>query len=252
VTTICEGLRGEIVDRGIDSSRVTVIPNAVDIHRFAVAGTPDPALRAALGLEGATVLGFIGSFYAYEGIDLLLDATARLVTTRPELKVLLVGGGSHEPALRERVKALGLESRAVFAGRVPNADVPRYYDLIDALVYPRRSMRLTELVTPLKPLEAMAQGRMVVASDVGGHRELIADGETGHLFAAGDAGALAGVLDRVLGARKTWAAMRARARAFVERERSWDRSVARYRDVYRRVAPVRASAVSSERRPAGS
>jgi PEP-CTERM/exosortase A-associated glycosyltransferase len=252
VTTICEGLRGEIAGRGIDASRVTVIPNAVDIRRFAIAGTPDPALRARLGLDGATVLGFIGSFYAYEGIDLLLDATARLAATQPALKVLLVGGGSHEPALRERVTALGLEARVVFAGRVPNADVPRYYDLIDALVYPRRSMRLTELVTPLKPLEAMAQGRMVVASDVGGHRELVADGETGHLFAAGDAGALAGVLGRILGARDAWPAMRARARAFVERERSWDRSVARYRDVYRRVAPIRASAVSGERRPAGS
>jgi glycosyltransferase involved in cell wall biosynthesis len=168
------------------------------------------------------------------------------------LKVLLVGGGSHEPALRERVKALGLDTRVVFAGRVPNADVPRYYDLIDALVYPRRSMRLTELVTPLKPLEAMAQGRMVVASDVGGHRELIADGETGHLFAADNADTLAAVLDRVLAARDAWPAMRARARAFVERERSWDRSVALYRDVYRGVAPVRASAVSGERRPAGS
>jgi PEP-CTERM/exosortase A-associated glycosyltransferase len=252
VTTICDGLRGEIASRGVDASRVTVIPNAVDVHRFVVAGTPDPALRGALGLDGATVLGFIGSFYAYEGIDLLLDATARLAAARPVLKVLLVGGGSHERALRERARALGIESQVVFAGRVPNADVPRYYDLIDALVYPRRSMRLTELVTPLKPLEAMAQGRIVVASDVGGHRELIADGETGHLFAADNADTLAAVLDRVLAARDAWPAMRARARAFVERERSWDRSVARYRDVYRGVAPVRASAVSGERRPAGS
>ena len=65
---------------------------------------------------------------------------------------------------------------------MPHAEVQRYYDLIDVLVYPRRSMRLTELVTPLKPLEAMAQGRMFVASDVGGHRELIRDGETGLLF----------------------------------------------------------------------
>jgi PEP-CTERM/exosortase A-associated glycosyltransferase len=252
VTTICEGLRGEVIGRGIDPARITVIPNAVDVDRFGVAGTPDAALRASLGLDGATVLGFIGSFYAYEGIDLLLDATARLLPSRPDLKVLLVGGGSHEPALRERVAALGIASHVVFTGRVPNADVPRYYDLIDTLVYPRRSMRLTELVTPLKPLEAMAQGRLVVASDVGGHRELIADGDTGHLFSAGNAEALAAVLDRVLGARDAWPAMRARARAFVERERSWDRSVARYSDVYRRVVPACTAGISAERRPAGS
>jgi PEP-CTERM/exosortase A-associated glycosyltransferase len=252
VTTICEGLRGEVLDRGVDAAQVTVIPNAVDIGRFGVAGTPDATLRASLGLDGATVLGFIGSFYAYEGIDLMLDATARLLPSRPDLKVLLVGGVSHEPALRARAVALGIASRVVFAGRVPNADVPRYYDLVDALVYPRRSMRLTELVTPLKPLEAMAQGRIVVASNVGGHRELIADGDTGHLFAAGSAEALAAILDRVLGTRDAWPAMRARARAFVERERSWDRSVARYRDVYRRIVAARVAGVSAQRRPAGS
>ncbi len=79
----------------------------------------------------------------------------------------------------------------IFTGRVPHGDVQRYYDLIDVLAYPRHRMRLTDLVTPLKPLEAMAQGRMFVASDVGGHRELVRDGETGFLFPAGDAAALA-------------------------------------------------------------
>ena len=198
------------------------------------------------------MLGFVGSFYAYEGVDLLLEALARLKPTHPALKVLLVGGGSHEPLLRERAAQLGIADRVVFTGRVPNADVQRYYDLIDILVYPRRSMRLTELVTPLKPLEAMAQGRMLVASDVGGHRELIRDGDNGNLFPAGDVAALAAVLARVLGTRDQWPAMRARARAFVEEERSWDRSVARYREVYRRVAPTRVTAITAQRRPAGS
>ena len=229
-----------------------MIPNAVDVRRFSTSGAPDLALRDALGLGEATVLGFVGSFYAYEGVDLLLEALARLMPTHPALKVLLVGGGSHEPLLRARAAQLGIADRVVFTGRVPNADVQRYYDLIDILVYPRRSMRLTELVTPLKPLEAMAQGRMLVASDVGGHRELIRDGDNGILFPAGDVAALAAVLARVLGAGDQWPAMRARARAFVEEERSWDRSVARYREVYRRVAPTRVTAITAQRRPAGS
>ena len=84
----------------------------------------------------------------------------------PMLRVLLVGGGPQEAALKAQAAIAGLDDRVIFTGRVPHADVQRYYDLIDVLAYPRYRMRLTELVTPLKPLEAMAQGRMFVASDV--------------------------------------------------------------------------------------
>jgi glycosyltransferase involved in cell wall biosynthesis len=122
----------------------------------------------------------------------------------------------------------------IFAGRVPHAQVQRYYELIDVLAYPRLPIRLTELVTPLKPLEAMAQGRMFVASDVGGHRELIRDRETGFLFRAGDVGALQRVLEELLAQRELWPQIRAQARRFVEVERTWTSSVARYAEVYRR------------------
>ena len=105
-------------------------------------------------------------------------------------------------------------------------------DLIDVLAYPRHRMRLTEIVTPLKPLEAMAQGSMFVASDVGGHRELVRDGETGFLFPAGDADALARTIDQVLARREDWPRLREQARRFVEAERTWARSVARYESVY--------------------
>ena len=138
-------------------------------------------------MTGKTVVGFAGSFYGYEGLDLLIDALALLAPRHPDLRVLLVGGGMQEAALREQARVRGVADRVVFSGRVPHQEVQRYYDLIDVLAYPRHRMRLTELVTPLKPLEAMAQGRMLVASDVGGHRELIRDGETGVLFPAGDA-----------------------------------------------------------------
>jgi glycosyltransferase involved in cell wall biosynthesis len=120
----------------------------------------------------------------------------------------------------------------VFTGRVPHHEVQRYYDLVDVLVYPRLPMRLTDLVTPLKPLEAMAQGRLLVASDVGGHRELIRDGETGLLFAAGDAGALASRVRELLADRDRWPMLRNAGRRFVETERNWASSVARYRDAY--------------------
>ncbi len=236
VFTICEGLRRDIVARGIAPERVTVIPNAVDIESFEPGGAPDAALAAALGLAGATVVGFIGSFYAYEGLDLLLDALPALLARRPEVRVLLVGGGPQDAALKAQAAALGLADKVVFTGRVPHAQVQRYYDLVDVLAYPRHSMRLTELVTPLKPLEAMAQGRLLVASDVGGHKELIRHGETGWLFEAGNAQALAGAVDELLAHRERWPALRAAGRAFVERERNWTRSVARYRPVFEALA----------------
>ncbi len=232
VFTICQGLRGDIVARGIAAERVTVIPNAVDIEAFDVGGVPDEALKAQLGLAGCTVLGFIGSFYAYEGLDLLLQALPAVLAQRPEVRVLLVGGGPQDAALKAQAQALGLADKVVFTGRVPHREVQRYYDLVDVLAYPRHSMRLTELVTPLKPLEAMAQGRVLVASDVGGHKELIRHGETGLLFKAGSAESLAQAVLQLLAQRERWPQLRRAGREFVELERNWRASVAHYRKVY--------------------
>jgi len=235
VTTICEGLRSEMMTRGIPPDKVTVIPNAVDIEKFTVGHATDEALKAELGLSGAVVLGFIGSFYGYEGLALLLDAMPGIQSANARVRLLLVGGGPQEARLKQRAVALGIEDKVVFTGRVPHHDVQRYYDLVDVLVYPRLSMRLTDLVTPLKPLEAMAQGRLLVASDVGGHRELIRDGATGVLFRAGDEASLTEAIVRLRGERERWPQLREQGRRFVERERTWAGSVGRYRQVYQRV-----------------
>ena len=232
VFTICEGLRQDIVGRGIPSAKVTVIPNAVDINNFEPGGTADAALKSSLGLDGATVLGFIGSFYAYEGLDLLLAALPAMLQQRADIRVLLVGGGPQEAALKAQALQLGVQDQVVFTGRVPHADVQRYYDLVDVLTYPRHSMRLTELVTPLKPLEAMAQGRMLVASDVGGHKELIDHGRTGMLFQAGSADALARAVLDLLDRPDQWPVLRAAGRRFVEHERNWARSASHYVDAF--------------------
>lgn len=245
ITTICEGLRGDIAARGIPPERVTVIPNAVDVAAFDMLGQPDDALRGQLGLSGATVVGFAGSFYGYEGLHLLIDAAVQLLPRHPTLRLLLLGGGPREADLRRQAAEAGIADRVVFVGRVPHKDVQRYYDLIDVLAYPRLPIRLTELVTPLKPLEAMAQGRMFVASDVGGHKELVRDGDTGTLFPAGDAQALAQTIARLLDNRGGWDAMLQRARRFVESERTWARSVARYADVYARVLAARGRAAAA-------
>ncbi len=232
VFTICDGLRSDIVGRGISRENVTVIPNAVDIESFEPGGEPDSGLKIGLGLNGADVVGFIGSFYAYEGLDLLLAALPLILKQRPEVRLLLVGGGPQDAALKAQAQGLGLADKVIFTGRVPHDQVQRYYDLIDVLAYPRHSMRLTELVTPLKPLEAMAQGRVLVASDVGGHKELIRSGQTGMLFKAGSADALAQAVVSLLTNRNQWPAMRQAGREFVESERNWKNSVANYSSVY--------------------
>jgi len=235
VTTICEGLRKDIVARGIQADKVTVIPNAVDIDKFSVGGSADLALKQKLGLGEARLIGFIGSFYAYEGLDILLRAVPALAARIPDLRVLLVGGGPQDARLRQMAKDLNIEDKVVFTGRVPHDEVQKYYDLLDVLVYPRLSMRLTDLVTPLKPLEAMAQGRILAASDVGGHLELIEDGKTGVLFKADDPVSLADKVGALLEAQEQWPALRAAGRHYVESERNWPVSVARYQDIYGRL-----------------
>lgn len=243
VTTICEGLRKDILTRGIGADKVTVIPNAVDVTEFTFQRTPDTALMQAHGLTHGKTIGFAGSFYAYEGLDLLLRAMPTVVQAVPGARVLLLGGGPQEAALRTLAGDLGLDEYVHFVGRVAHAEVARYCSVMDVMVFPRISRRLTELVTPLKPLEAMAMGKLVAASNVGGHRELIADRETGYLFPPGSSDALARCLSELLAAPASWPAVIANARQFVERERTWAASVARYREVYARVLAGRQSTV---------
>jgi glycogen(starch) synthase len=232
VFTICEGLRADIVARGISASHVTVIPNAVDVETFQLAQPADPALQEKWGLKGRTVIGFIGSFYAYEGLDLLVAALPDVIKAHPNACLLLVGGGPQDAALKAQVQSLGLAQHVIFTGRVPHAEVNRYYDLIDMLAYPRHSMRLTELVTPLKPLEAMAQGHLFVASDVGGHKELIEHGKNGWLFKADDRAALSQAIVDMLAHPERWPLMKANGREFVESVRNWRSSVANYQAPY--------------------
>jgi PEP-CTERM/exosortase A-associated glycosyltransferase len=232
VVTICAGLRGDLVARGIAAGKIGVVPNAVDIEHFSLGGAADPVLKEKLGLAGCRVIGFLGSFYAYEGLDLLIQALPRILERRPDVRLLLVGGGPQEANLKAQAVRLNVADKVVFVGRVPHSEVSKYYDLVDLLAYPRHPMRLTELVTPLKPLEAMAQGHLLIASDVGGHRELIEDGRTGVLFRAGDVEALAVKALATLGLPDHGQAMRANGRRFVEEERNWTRSIANYKSIY--------------------
>ncbi|MXO96762.1 glycosyltransferase, exosortase A system-associated [Erythrobacter aquimaris] len=232
VFTICEGLRRDLAERGHDTAKIRLSPNGVDLSLFGEPRQRDDALGTQLGLGNGPVIGFIGSFYDYEGLDDLIAGMPALRDHHPEARLLLVGGGPREGALRAQAAASPASDAIVFTGRVPHDEVDRYYSLTDVLAYPRKKSRLTDLVTPLKPLEAMAQRRIVAASDVGGHRELIEDGVTGALFAPDDPQAIGAALSDLINRHEEWDAMREAGREHVAAHHDWGRNVSRYREIY--------------------
>lgn len=235
VAVICEGLRTDLIARGIAADKIMVSPNGVDLELFGDPAPRDDALAGELGIGNAPVIGFIGSFYDYEGLDDLIAATPAILAREPAMRLILVGGGPMEATLKAQARASPGASHIHFIGRVPHEEVERYYSLIDVLAYPRKKMRLTDLVTPLKPLEAMAQLRLVAASDVGGHRELIEDGVTGTLFPADNPAALAEAVSTLFASRENWDARRSAGREFVENHRNWSFNISRYAPVYHRL-----------------
>lgn len=232
VVTICEGLRSDLVKRGVAPDKIGVVPNGVDLSLFGDAAEPEAELRRELELGTGPVIAFIGSFYDYEGLDTLIDAMRWLVADHPELRLLLVGGGPRAAALEAQAAASPAAKAIRFVGRVPHDQVPRYYALADIMVYPRKRSRLTDLVTPLKPLEAMAQDKIVAASSVGGHRELVEDGVTGALFAPDSPEACAAALSRLLGRREDWPSLREAGKAHVREHHDWAKNAARYEKIY--------------------
>jgi glycosyltransferase involved in cell wall biosynthesis len=177
------------------------------------------------------VFGYIGSFSSYEGLPFLVEAAQDFMAALPGARLLLVGGGRDEAVLREAASQAG--GRVILPGRLPQEEVHDIYTLLDVFVLPRRRIRLTELVTPLKPLEAMAAGTPVLASDIGGHAELITDGRTGLLFKAESRESLGEQAIRLAMDPELRQRLVAGARRFVESERTWDRIVPGYLPAYR-------------------
>lgn len=235
VTVICNGLKQDLISRGIAEEKITLIPNAVDISKFSGPSEPNADLKSKLGLDGAITLGFIGSFYDYEGLEILLDSLPTIRRDFPNVKLLLVGGGPEDKNLRELVRLMGIQNQVIFTGRVPHDKVQDYYNQVDIFVYPRKKMRLTDLVTPLKPLEAMAQHKLVVASDIGGHNELIEDGKTGVLFKPDSSLSLARTVVGLLKQRENWSEMIDQGRKYVEEVRNWKNSIANYPAIFDRI-----------------
>jgi len=230
-------MRRDLVRRGIAADRLHVIPNGVDIDWFRPTER-DPLVAQKLGLDGGPVFGFVGSFYRYEGLRFLLKAVPALGARMPKTQILLVGGGEEEPELRTLAARLG--GAVIMPGRIPHEQIRQVYAAIDIVVCPRRRSRLTELVTPLKPLEAMSMGQLVLGSNVGGLTELIEPDVTGLLFEADQQESFVEQAVRAGTDRALRERLGTRARAELVQHRSWERIVPGYADVY--AAAARSSA----------
>jgi PEP-CTERM/exosortase A-associated glycosyltransferase len=234
VITLTEALKEELVRRGVPAERITVVPNSVDSGQFVVEPR-DRELERQLGLEGKRVIGYVGSFVQYEGLDDLLYAASVVLDRGVDLRLLLVGDGDQLPRLRKLVAELELEDQVILTGRVPFADVQRYYSLIDVAVFPRKPLPVTEMVSPMKPFEAMATEKAVLVSSVRALEEIVADGETGMVFQKGDIDNLAGVLEVMVSDPELCARLGKNAREWVVANRSWDRAADKIVEVYRAV-----------------
>jgi glycosyltransferase involved in cell wall biosynthesis len=236
VVTLSETMRQAIIERGCPPERVVVIPNAVDADQF----TPlarDEALARSLGIQpDEPVIGCISSLNPYEGMRYLLEAAATLRSERRAVRVLLVGDGKDMDALVETGQRLGLDDGTlIMTGRVPHDDVVRYYSIIDVFVVPRTASRVSQLVTPLKPYEAMAMERTVVVSDLPALREMVSPGETGMLFRAEDSADLADVLRGLLDDPALRLRLGRQGREWVLANRTWAANGRLYRELYERL-----------------
>lgn len=231
VTTICQGLAQAIAERGVPATKVFVAPNGVDAARFAPRPA-DPELAARLRLPSAApTIGFLGSMIALEGVESLIEALPSILHRVPDAHLVLVGDGPRLDALRAMQQRVAQPQRVRIVGAVPPSEVPRYYSLLDVVVFPRQATRLTEMVTPLKPLEAMAMGKAVLIANVGGLRELV-DDSVGLRFRPGDVEHLTQQCVALLGDPVRRATLGHAARRRVLETRSWKLLAPLYRKAY--------------------
>jgi glycosyltransferase involved in cell wall biosynthesis len=238
VVTLGDAMKNEIVARGVPADKVLIVPNAVS-EEF-LKPLPDAGnLRTALHIKpDEHVVGVVSSLVPHEGIGTLLQAAQLLRTRGLPVRTLIVGDGPERPALQRQAGTLGLGDTAIFTGRVPAAKVREFHALLDIFVVPRTPDRVCQLVTPLKPVEAMASGLCVVASEVEALAEIIKHEVTGALTVPQDPVSLAGCLEYLLYSPNIRRRLGDNARRWAATDRTWAHNAARYRDAYARLGAI--------------
>ena len=235
VVTLGEAMREEIVARGVPADKVLIVPNAVS-EDFLQPLPDAQKLRNQLGITtDEHVIGEVSTLVPHEGIGTLLEATKILKDRGIKVRALIVGDGPERPALQRQAADLGLAGTAIFTGRVPAAKVREFHALLDVFVVPRTPDRVCQLVTPLKPVEAMASGLCVVTSEVKALAEIIKPDVTGALTIPEDPVALADSLELLICSPDIRRKLGDNAREWVARDRTWAHNAERYRDAYARL-----------------
>jgi glycosyltransferase involved in cell wall biosynthesis len=236
VVTLGEAMRDEIIERGVDPGKIIIVPNGVSAE-FLQPLPDGGALRARLGIGPQEfVVGLVSSLVAHEGVGTLLAAVRLMRDGGAPVRALIVGDGPEKAALERQAADLGIN--AIFTGRVPMSRVRDYHAVLDVFVVPRNPDRVCQLVTPLKPVEAMASGLPVVVSAVRALGEIISDKVTGLLAAPRDPAALADCLQQLLASPDLRRELGANAREWVARDRTWEHNAERYRAAYARLGAV--------------
>lgn len=229
VFTLTGALRDELVAREVPAEKIRLLPNACDPERFEPLPR-DRALQAELGFpEGVPVIGYIGTFVSYEGLEDLAAACGRLKAQGLAFRLLLVGNedasGSGRGEITEAIQRAavkhGFQDWLAMPGRVPHEVVPAYYSLIDIAPFPRKPLPVCEMVSPMKPLEALAMEKAVVVSDVRALAEMVRDGETGLLFRKGDVDDLTDKLVQLVKDSALRRSLGRNGRQWVQEERTW-------------------------------
>lgn len=231
---ICDALKDELLARGIPEEKIVIVPNGVDVRAF-VPGPPNVDLQRRLGLQDKIVMGYIGSFFHYEGLHLLVQAMAGLTADFPDLRLLLVGEGEVTPILKKMAQDSGIVDKVLFPGRIAHAEISEYYRLYDFMALPRMDTRETRLVTPLKPLEIMGMGKPLIASDIGGHREIVTEGMNAILFESENVQDLIAKCRGLIENKELRLDLGARGRKWVEENRDWSVLVQSYVRIYERL-----------------
>ena len=231
VSGIAQHILQELRSRGVPANKLFHVPNGVNVNRFTPAAR-DPELAEELGLADGPVFGFFGSLYRYEGIRWLIGAMAQLRARGNRFTLIVVGHGEEEAAIRHAIREHNLTDVVRFAGKVPFEHIRRYYSTVDIMVFPRLSIRLTELVTPLKPLEAMSLKKAVLASSVGGHRELVQHEVTGLLFRPEDVEDFCVQAERLIANPMLREQLGDTAREYILKEKDWKVLAQEYQRIY--------------------
>jgi glycosyltransferase involved in cell wall biosynthesis len=238
VVTLGEAMREEIEARGVPAEKILLVPNAVSEDFLRPLPAPGN-LRAELGIEpDEYVIGEVTSLVKHEGIGTLLKATAILRDRGVPVRALIVGDGPERAALQRQAAADGLAQAAVFTGRVPATQVRQFHALLDIFVVPRTPDRVCQLVTPLKPIEAMASGLCVVTSEVKALTEIVKHEVTGMQTVPQDPVSLADCLELLIYSPDIRKKLGDNAREWVSRDRTWTRNAARYSGAYARLGAI--------------